>query len=550
MTPPSRDRRRARAVRHGHRPQPDVRPRRRTSSARAPTAPAATTRSTRRATSTSRSATCAGRRTATSRNSCAKVAIGVVTSTELAPIRVPIDDAPRAYEILKSPDASADRAHRLRPRGLTGVSTAAGPRRPISAEDLFKVRWLSQPRLSPDGERAAVTVTWLDRERDRIVSQVAWLGTNGYGELQSESPTAGRDQDPTWSPDGRRLAFVSDRSGRPEIWVVDTPLRSARPLTNSPTGASGPRGRRAAIGSRSSRRNRSPPARRWVRGGPLPLEGRRCRRHRPVDAAARLARTGDRRRRAEADRRRLGRRPAPLLARRADRRVPIEPHRRPGHGHDVGAVARRDGGRLAAAGRAGGRRDPDARVVAGRPPARVSRAIARARHRASTATSGSSTSRAATCATSPASSIGRWASGSAPDPPGSFLPPDLAWSPGAMPCSRSPQKAARAGSCGLASTAPSRRFLAVQSAGSASGVARWFGRDRGARRDGRRSGRTRDHGRGRVGHDDDHVGRVGMAGRNPVRAAGADRVRGAGRADPRSVAAAPGRLPPPTRRCR
>jgi dipeptidyl aminopeptidase/acylaminoacyl peptidase len=117
---------------------------------------------------------------------------------------------------------------------------AVGARRPISAEDMFRLRWLSQPRLSADGERAAVTVTWLDRERDKIVSQVAWLATNGYGDLQSESPTAGRDHDPNWAPDGRRLAFVSDRSGRPEVWVVDTPLRNARPLTNSSTGASGP----------------------------------------------------------------------------------------------------------------------------------------------------------------------------------------------------------------------------------------------------------------------------------------------------------------------
>jgi dipeptidyl aminopeptidase/acylaminoacyl peptidase len=121
------------------------------------------------------------------------------------------------------------------------MSAQAGAgRRPISADDLFRVRHLSQPRLSPDGDRAAVTVTWLDRDRDRIVSQIAWLNTSGYGELASESPTAGRDHDPNWAPDGRRLAFVSDRSGRPEVWVVDTSLRSARPLTDSPTGASGP----------------------------------------------------------------------------------------------------------------------------------------------------------------------------------------------------------------------------------------------------------------------------------------------------------------------
>src|SRR3954464_8788340 len=114
------------------------------------------------------------------------------------------------------------------------ATNASTPRRPITVDDQFRVRWLSQPRLSPDGDRAAATVTWLDRDRDRIVSQVAWLGTNGYGELTSESPTAGRDHDPQWAPDGRRLAFVSDRSGRPEVWVVDTSLRSARPLTAPP----------------------------------------------------------------------------------------------------------------------------------------------------------------------------------------------------------------------------------------------------------------------------------------------------------------------------
>ena len=119
-------------------------------------------------------------------------------------------------------------------------SQAPGTRRPISVDDLFRVRWLSQPRLAPAGDRAAVTITWLDRDRDRIVSQVAWLATSGYGDLQSESPSAGRDHDPNWAPDGRRLAFVSDRTGRPEVWVVDTQLRSARPITDSPTGAFGP----------------------------------------------------------------------------------------------------------------------------------------------------------------------------------------------------------------------------------------------------------------------------------------------------------------------
>ena len=126
---------------------------------------------------------------------------------------------------------------------------ADGVPRPISADDQFRIRWLSQPRLSPDGERAAVTVTWLDRDLDRIVSQVGWLATGegsrgapagGPGNVRTESSTVGRDGDPRWAPDGRTLAFVSDRSGSPQVWVLDTAGGAARSLTASPTGASGP----------------------------------------------------------------------------------------------------------------------------------------------------------------------------------------------------------------------------------------------------------------------------------------------------------------------
>ncbi|MFZ5622892.1 MAG: TolB family protein, partial [Gemmatimonadota bacterium] len=31
----------------------------------------------------------------------------------------------------------------------------------------------------------------------------------------------GRNEDGTWAPDGRHVAFISDRSGRRQIWVID-----------------------------------------------------------------------------------------------------------------------------------------------------------------------------------------------------------------------------------------------------------------------------------------------------------------------------------------
>ena len=38
-----------------------------------------------------------------------------------------------------------------------------------------------------------------------------------------------RDWDPYWSPDGRRIAFTSDRTGNSEIWILDVVATSPAP---------------------------------------------------------------------------------------------------------------------------------------------------------------------------------------------------------------------------------------------------------------------------------------------------------------------------------
>jgi TolB protein len=39
------------------------------------------------------------------------------------------------------------------------------------------------------------------------------------------------DENPVWSPDGRKIAFSSDRRGRKDIYVVDVDGRNLRRLT-------------------------------------------------------------------------------------------------------------------------------------------------------------------------------------------------------------------------------------------------------------------------------------------------------------------------------
>jgi TolB protein len=42
--------------------------------------------------------------------------------------------------------------------------------------------------------------------------------------------SSGRNEDPTWAPDGRHVAFISDRSGRRQIWIVDIETGRVRQL--------------------------------------------------------------------------------------------------------------------------------------------------------------------------------------------------------------------------------------------------------------------------------------------------------------------------------
>jgi TolB protein len=48
--------------------------------------------------------------------------------------------------------------------------------------------------------------------------------------------SSGRNEDPTWAPDGRHVAFVSDRGGRRQLWVIDIDSGRTRQL-NTPGAA-------------------------------------------------------------------------------------------------------------------------------------------------------------------------------------------------------------------------------------------------------------------------------------------------------------------------
>src|SRR5881296_1144155 len=120
---------------------------------------------------------------------------------------------------------------------------AAQQRHTITHEDVFLMKRISSPAISPDGRWIVFSVTEPSYTEGDQVSDLWLVPTDGSAEPRRLTNTKSGESGVDWSPDSRRIAFSARREGddAARIYVLDlSGGGDAQRVTNLSTGASSP----------------------------------------------------------------------------------------------------------------------------------------------------------------------------------------------------------------------------------------------------------------------------------------------------------------------
>ncbi|MFQ6108837.1 MAG: prolyl oligopeptidase family serine peptidase [Candidatus Aminicenantales bacterium] len=113
-------------------------------------------------------------------------------------------------------------------------SVVAQDKRAMAPEDLYRLKRVSDVQVSPDGNSVAFTVSIADLGENSFNSDIWIIPVSGGEPVQlTRSPKA--DHSPRWSPDGKRIAFISTRDGVANLYLIRADGGEAQRITSSRT---------------------------------------------------------------------------------------------------------------------------------------------------------------------------------------------------------------------------------------------------------------------------------------------------------------------------
>lgn len=108
-------------------------------------------------------------------------------------------------------------------------------KRGMEPEDILGIKGISGLNLSPDGKKVLFTVRECNL-KENYYNEDIWLLDIEKGSFFKLTQSPKQDFYPRWSPDGKLIAFISNRDGKNQIYLMRTDMGEPWKLTDSPTG--------------------------------------------------------------------------------------------------------------------------------------------------------------------------------------------------------------------------------------------------------------------------------------------------------------------------
>src|SRR5262245_39771119 len=109
---------------------------------------------------------------------------------------------------------------------MLGAQPTSAP----SVDQILSLKRAGTPEISPDGRRVAYTVRDTNWDDNAYETEI-WIAEVESGRTYALTNAKKSSQSQAWSPDGSRLAFVSDRTDKRQIYAIDPRGGEAQPLT-------------------------------------------------------------------------------------------------------------------------------------------------------------------------------------------------------------------------------------------------------------------------------------------------------------------------------
>jgi Tol biopolymer transport system component len=120
---------------------------------------------------------------------------------------------------------------------FASLATLGAQNRPVAqsgpaptVDQILSLKRVGSPEISPDGRSVAYTIRETNWDDNAYETEI-WLADIATGAAHQLTNARKSSQSPAWSPDGSKIAFISDRTDKRQLYVISPQGGEAEALT-------------------------------------------------------------------------------------------------------------------------------------------------------------------------------------------------------------------------------------------------------------------------------------------------------------------------------